>query len=206
METMQALDDIAAGVGALLVRLEAVTKSQAAVTELLDAERAHLEDREGDLVRVWALVAGACDRVSAAVETDRTEREHFIERFQALAPPSTAGPTAALASTSRILGGSVFVAPRDPHIDLTNPARIEDGLGTAPSDPAVEVWNVFDADWVSGFEICGEVEDNDVVQFQIRRRSDGAVLPRLFGAADIRPQADPTNQLRLWTRARAQES
>ncbi len=71
-----------------------------------------------------------------------------------------------------------------------------------PSDTPVEVRGSFDDGWVGGFQVCGGVELNGVVQYQLRRTSDGTVLPKLFDAADIRSidQPLPVRQLGLWTR------
>lgn len=46
----------------------------------------------------------------------------------------------------------------------------------------VEVFSHYRRDWATGFEIEA-VQDG---QFTLRRRSDGAVLPKLFNADDIR--------------------
>ena len=47
----------------------------------------------------------------------------------------------------------------------------------------VEVHVKFTGTWSSGFEVVAVLEDG----YQVRRRSDGALLPAPTGPADIRP-------------------
>ncbi len=49
----------------------------------------------------------------------------------------------------------------------------------------VEVRNSFDNQWSRGFEVT-EVLDDDTLR--IRRRSDGAMLPVVFGRDDVREE------------------
>lgn len=49
----------------------------------------------------------------------------------------------------------------------------------------VEVLTRYEPHWASGFEIAS-VSDDD--RFLLRRHSDGAVLPALFGANRLRPR------------------
>jgi hypothetical protein len=48
----------------------------------------------------------------------------------------------------------------------------------------VEVRKRFDRSWARGFEIAEVVEHGYVV----RRRSDGSLLPAVFGPDDVRPE------------------
>lgn len=50
----------------------------------------------------------------------------------------------------------------------------------------VEVRSRFDSHWARGFEVAEEVPDNGSVQYRVRRRSDGAILPVLFADDDLR--------------------
>ena len=48
----------------------------------------------------------------------------------------------------------------------------------------VEVLTRYERHWTTGFEIAAIDDDG----FQLRRRSDGAVLPASFSAREIRPR------------------
>jgi hypothetical protein len=50
----------------------------------------------------------------------------------------------------------------------------------------VQVRNRFDGHWVRGFEVAEVHERDHEMVFRLRRRSDGAVLPSLFSAEDVR--------------------
>jgi hypothetical protein len=49
----------------------------------------------------------------------------------------------------------------------------------------VEVLTRYEHHWTTGFEIAAVDEDD---RFQLRRHSDGAVLPTSFSASEIRPR------------------
>lgn len=49
----------------------------------------------------------------------------------------------------------------------------------------VEVQNRFDGSWSTGFEIAEVLGPQPRPHYRIRRLSDGAVLPRLFGDAEV---------------------
>jgi hypothetical protein len=75
------------------------------------------------------------------------------------------------------------------------------GSGTSASSPQtgllgpgsrVEVRNRFTGSWSRGFEVVGTVEGG----YQIRRLSDGSVLPTAFPSEDIRPR--PPKKAGLW--------
>jgi hypothetical protein len=68
---------------------------------------------------------------------------------------------------------------------------ITDGAGDAgqaiePIGTAVAVRSRYDGRWVDGFEIADVDLSADVPRVQVRRRSDGAVLPMSFAAEDVR--------------------
>jgi hypothetical protein len=52
---------------------------------------------------------------------------------------------------------------------------------------AVEVRNHFDGAWVSGFVV--EATEPGSESYRVRRRSDQAVLPAVFGSDELRPGA-----------------
>ena len=54
----------------------------------------------------------------------------------------------------------------------------------------VQVRNQFDGSWCSGFEVCGVRKGG---RYQLRRLSDGSVLPVGFAADDVR--VDPRRLL-----------
>jgi hypothetical protein len=65
-------------------------------------------------------------------------------------------------------------------------AELELGV-RAGLDGAVEVRSRYDGTWVPGFEIAEILHLDDDPLVRLRRSSDGTVLPRLFGAEEIRP-------------------
>lgn len=56
----------------------------------------------------------------------------------------------------------------------------------------VEVRRRFDQRWSRGFEIESSEDDG----YRLRRRSDGAVLPIVFAATDVRASQPPAVDLR----------
>jgi hypothetical protein len=52
----------------------------------------------------------------------------------------------------------------------------------------IEVRARFDQAWARGFEVAEEVGDIGAVRYRVRRRSDGSVLPVLFGADEVREE------------------
>jgi hypothetical protein len=52
----------------------------------------------------------------------------------------------------------------------------------------VEVRSRFDQRWARGFEIEERVDDQAGLQYRLRRRSDGSVLPALFVDDDVREE------------------
>jgi hypothetical protein len=69
-------------------------------------------------------------------------------------------------------------------------ARRGDNTGEAgavsPIGTAVAVRSRYDGRWVDGFEIADVDLSGEIARVQVRRRSDGAVLPMAFGAEDVR--------------------
>jgi hypothetical protein len=68
------------------------------------------------------------------------------------------------------------------------PEREANGDATANDDlrpgRKVEVRNRFDGSWSGGFEVVEEVDGG----YRVGRRSDGAVLPGVFGGDELRPE------------------
>jgi len=52
----------------------------------------------------------------------------------------------------------------------------------------VEVRSRFEARWARGFEIAEVVEEGSGPGYRVRRRSDGSVLPIVFGDDDLREE------------------
>jgi hypothetical protein len=52
----------------------------------------------------------------------------------------------------------------------------------------VEVRSRFDQRWSRGFEVEEQVDDQGVLRYRLRRRSDGSVLPALFIDDDVREE------------------
>ena len=52
----------------------------------------------------------------------------------------------------------------------------------------IEVRARFDQAWARGFEVAEEVPAGDGWQYRVRRRSDGSVLPVLFGGHEVREE------------------
>lgn len=51
----------------------------------------------------------------------------------------------------------------------------------------IEVRSRFQQTWARGFEVA-EVISEPVLQFRVRRRSDGRVLPAIFAGDDVREE------------------
>jgi hypothetical protein len=56
------------------------------------------------------------------------------------------------------------------------------------SGTRVEVLSHFDAHWARGFEVAEVVQQTGHKRYRVRRRSDGSVLPVLFGDDDLREE------------------
>jgi hypothetical protein len=52
----------------------------------------------------------------------------------------------------------------------------------------VEVQSRFDRAWARGFEVAEELGEGESCQYRVRRRSDGSVLPVLFGGDEVREE------------------
>lgn len=52
----------------------------------------------------------------------------------------------------------------------------------------IEVRARFDQAWARGFEVAEQVPAGDGWQYRVRRRSDGSVLPVLFGDHEVREE------------------
>ena len=228
VEAIRAVTEIAAGVEARLRgQLDGLERTQAMMAELLRATRADLDRRESDsvrreadlvrreaeLVRTWERVAQICEGTVESIGAERLDRQVFLGALRELVAVAAASrgvePAEPSPHEERVLGGTVLAPTR--HLDLVSLGETDD-LGdnaevqvvetVGSSDTPVEVRGRFDDGWVGGFQVCGVVDLNGVVQYQLRRSSDGTVLPELFDAADIRSVDEPlpVRQLGLWTR------
>ncbi len=154
-----------------------------------------------DLLRILDTVTRLCERVMDALDEDRAERRVMVEALTRLTDALPAGsPVVELAPAEptgeRLIGGSMPAGPEpepEPVIDIRD------------NDRSVEVRCRFGDNWVDGFEICEAINTELGVQYRLRRRVDGVVLPELFDAADIRHvetfeelTATPTQQ-RYWS-------
>jgi hypothetical protein len=156
----------------------------------LAAARAAELDRQRALVDVLERVADACDRLVDRIDTDGAERRALTVAMNALAQGLRALPSPPVAP--RVLGGSFFGADPAPAFAVpVSPAAVvplaADEIAVAvPPEHGVEVRCRFGDRWVDGFEVCEAIADDDQVRYRLRRRSDGAVLPTLFGPDDVR--------------------
>lgn len=69
-------------------------------------------------------------------------------------------------------------------VDEAAPLAISFGFGLG--DP-VAVRNRFDGDWSDGFEVAGVTLSDGVAGYQVRRVSDGSVLPAVFEPFAVAP-------------------
>lgn len=146
-----------------------------------------------ELVRVLGAVTTMCDHVIEYIEADRAERRVMLEALTRLTRALEAPPASRRVDTSngeRLLGGSVPSGPTPPRAtpDNAEDEYVIDLTAEADADreTMVEVRGRFGDRWVDGFEICETVPDGRSVRYRLRRILDGAVLPELFDAADIR--------------------
>jgi hypothetical protein len=147
-------------------------------------------DLSTELVRVLEVVTTMCGHVITFVEgdreerrlathADREERRAMIDVLAALV--TRIGDVPALAPPrEKVLGGSMNAAPEAVidlrEFDLSRPVRCR-----------------FGDHWLDGFEVAEKVEDDSGVRYRLRRRTDGALLPQLFAADDIRTTAAATD-------------
>ena len=52
----------------------------------------------------------------------------------------------------------------------------------------VEVQSRFDRAWARGFEIAEQIPEGGELRYRVRRRSDGSILPVLFGDHEVRAE------------------
>lgn len=52
----------------------------------------------------------------------------------------------------------------------------------------MEVRSRFDHAWARGFEVAEQVAADQGLRYRVRRRSDGSVLPALFGDDELREE------------------
>jgi hypothetical protein len=148
------------------------------------ADTAPPPDLTVELVRVLEVVTSMCGHVISFVEADREERRltmeaereerrTMLDALSLLINRLGDGTPALAPPRERILGGSM-PAGAEPVIDLRE------------LDASRPVSCRFGDQWLEGFEIAEKVEDDSGVRYRLRRRTDGAMLPELFAAEDIR--------------------
>ncbi len=173
--------------------------------------RETIAGHDSDLVHALRQVGATCDALAERVQIDRVERTALADAISRLTTTlavagSFALPTAAPARET-VIGGTVepTVPPTDPvftrsemletlsadEIDLEAVALAGEPAGPAPtglpvSHDGVEVRCRFGDRWVTGFEVCEVIRLDDSTRYRLRRRSDGSVIPTLFGEKDVR--------------------
>lgn len=168
---------------------------------------------QAEVLRVLEVVTRMCDHVIEFIEADRAERRLVIDALgnvaKALSAASANPPTpppVPLTARERVIGGSMPAGPDpttvDGVLDLVTAEYLDDEDAADADVPApavavpepsttavpVEVRCRFGEGerWVDGFEIV-EVAITDLgPRYRLRRQRDGAVLPQLFDAANIR--------------------
>lgn len=110
--------------------------------------------------------------------------------------PELIGPEPAIEPAPTVVDGlTPTESPAaEPVIDLTYDLPYE--LPVAPSTRreaplACEVHLQFGDRWIDGFQIEETVRDGEEVQFRLRRRVDGWVLPELFDESEVRVFTQP---------------
>jgi hypothetical protein len=80
-------------------------------------------------------------------------------------------------------------AGRPGRTDRPRPPRPGAFIGHRPAEPglAVAVRSRFENTWSQGFEVAEVHTTDGHVEFQVRRLSDGFVLPVLFGEDEVTP-------------------
>ena len=135
----------------------------------------HVESRLTDATTRDDALLQVLQTLGERMEADRLERRALIDALAAFARASQA---------QRVVGGSFFAPTADlDAIEAFDLARAEHANG---DDVAVEVRCRFGDRWVDGFEVADVVDDGSSFRYRLRRRSDGAVLPTLFEARNVR--------------------
>ncbi len=118
-----------------------------------------------------------------------------IDPSRAVEPEPPVEPEPAIGRAPSVVAGPTTESPAsEPVIDLTYDLPYE--LPVAPSTRheaplACEVHLQFGDRWIDGFQIEETVRDGEAVQFRLRRRVDGWVLPELFDESEVRVFTQP---------------
>ncbi len=150
--------------------------------------RVDLAGRDTELRRAFTHVVEVCGAVNRRLDADRAQQRELtqtlgglrrcLSRLEAPMPAPSAGGT-----TERLVGGSVFgtsrLVPGKPIVDLAAAEATDE-------DAVVEVRCRFGGRWVDGFEVCDMIDEGGQPRYRLRRQSDGSVLPRSFGADELR--------------------
>jgi hypothetical protein len=172
----------------------------------------HLARRDVEMLSVLSRLTASTDRLRLSIEQDRGDQRRLTRAVELLALFAT-GPDALSAPepTATVIGGRVEPArgpapavPLVPEDDTLPPAATApldltadpESLPVAPTTRAesplqCEVHLQFGDRWIDGFQIEETIRAGDRVQFRLRRRVDGWVLPELFDEAEVRVFTQP---------------
>jgi hypothetical protein len=139
-------------------------RAQRSLLDALGALRTDLANRDAILGDTFERIATTCARVFTGIETDHGERRRMAGALDRLT-------------------ASVQASVQPAALAAAVPA---DAVAVRP-DGVVEVRCRFGDRWVDGFEVCEMIADDERLQYRLRRRSDGSILPTLFAADDVRP-------------------
>jgi hypothetical protein len=167
---------------------------EGAANALTDSAPARAEtpaqpDLTAELVRVLEVVTTMCGHVINFVEADREERRLTMQADR----EERRAMIDALSVLINRIGDETpeLAAPRERVLGGSMPAGPETLIDLRELDTTRPVCCRFGDQWLDGFEIAERVEDDAGVRYRLRRRTDGAMLPELFDAEDIR-HADET--------------
>jgi hypothetical protein len=137
-------------------------------------------DSTPEIGRLLAQVAEVCSLLAERIEEDRRERRALTEAIRMLAAPPISAPE----SQARVVGGVVFESSaidQATEVDLREHDQdAVNGSPVAPSPNGAAGWST---------EVDGD--GNDLVQYWLRRESDGEAFPRALDAIDLHFLSDP---------------
>ena len=174
-------------------RLEATAEATARARH--EALAAHAADVSAALEHVASMYA----RLAERVEADRLERPALAEAIgqlgRQLGAPDPTRP--------RVLGGTVFAAPREEAHEVRVGEERVDAPPAITFDIGSAVSCRFGDQWIDGVEIAEVLDDATPPSYRLRRRQDGYLLPPRFCARDLRPAPRPSGEVdvdRRWAR------
>jgi hypothetical protein len=132
-------------------------------------------DSTAEVGRVLAQLVDVCTLLAERIDADRLERRALIEAIRRLAVPPVVTPE----SQTRVVGGTVFESSEiepDVEIDRRDPDR--HAVNGSPVDPSPDGTT----DQSAEVNVDGA---NDLIQYWLRRESDGDAFPRALDAIDL---------------------